>query len=72
MRVYNLNETYKVSIFSKTYYGQFTAHTKDVHKYDSSHRSDSRNMENVDSSDTMIPTDTIKVINGTALDQLVD
>ena len=29
-------------------------------------------MENIDPNDTMIPTDTIKAINRTALDQLID
>ena len=36
-------EISKTSISSKTYYGQFTTHPKDVFKYESSHASDSRN-----------------------------
>ena len=36
-------EIQKASTLSKTYYGQLTNHFKDVRKYDSSRRSDSRN-----------------------------
>ena len=36
-------EIHKASSSSKTYYGEFKKHPKDVRKYDSSHRSESRN-----------------------------
>ena len=36
-------EIQKTSTSSKTYYGQFTTHPKDVRKYDYSHSNDSRN-----------------------------